>query len=282
MGRRRAGDVARGVGVVTMALTAQQIEARTGKLTASRVACLMTADETKIMDLWREMTGDPTFQPEDLSGVWPVQLGVATEALNLAWFERKHGAVVRQGEVAVDLFHEWAAATLDGWSVQYGCPVECKHVGGREPLERIIERYEPQMQWQMLVTSAEQCALSVIMGADEPVIEFVPHDADYARELLSRAQQFMECVWSRTAPVALPAVAAPVRPTKTYDMTGSNSWASHAATWIETYAAKQAATAAEKEIKLLVPDDAVLCHGHGVSVKRDKAGRLSLRQMEVV
>ena len=72
-------------------LTAEQLKARDGKLTASRVACLMTGDAEKIMNLWREMVGDPSFVADDLSGVWPVQLGSATEMLNLDWYTRRTG-----------------------------------------------------------------------------------------------------------------------------------------------------------------------------------------------
>ena len=62
-----------------MALTQAQLAARDGKLTASRVACLMTGDAERIYALWLEMVGDPSFEPEDLSDVWPVQLGSVTE-----------------------------------------------------------------------------------------------------------------------------------------------------------------------------------------------------------
>lgn len=99
-----------------MALTAAQLTAREGKLTASRVACLMTGDEAKILDLWREMVGDPAHVPEDLNGVWAVRLGELTEPLNLEWYERRTGKpVTRRGEVVVHPIVTWAACTLDGW-----------------------------------------------------------------------------------------------------------------------------------------------------------------------
>jgi hypothetical protein len=95
-------------------LSPAQIEARKGKLTASRVACLMTGDATEIMRLYLEMIGEE--RPENLSDVWPVQLGSATEQLNLDWFERKNRMpVTRRGEVVVHPDYPWAACTLDGW-----------------------------------------------------------------------------------------------------------------------------------------------------------------------
>ena len=73
--------------------------ARKGKLTASRIACLMTGNAAAIMQLYLEMIGEG--EPEDLSAVWPVRLGEATEALNLEWFERRNTILSRHGEVVV-------------------------------------------------------------------------------------------------------------------------------------------------------------------------------------
>lgn len=258
-------------------LTKTQIEARDGKLTASRVACLMNGDEAAIFHLWQEMVGDPGFVPEDLSGVWPVQLGSHTEALNLDWFERKHGAVSRRGEVVL---HEngWAACTLDGWSDQGTYPVECKHVGGREPLETIIARYQPQLHWQMIVCGASKCALSVIMGANEPIIEVIDKDEAYAAELWLRADVFMKCVHALVPPVVQAAVAAPVRAEKAYDYSQNNHWCSEAVTWIANRTASKDFAAAEKTLKGLVPADAARVSGGGLECKRDRAGRLSIRE----
>jgi hypothetical protein len=211
--------------------------------------------------------------------VWAVQLGSTTEGLNLEWYERKYGAITRRGEVVIGQ-HEWMAATLDGWDVLNNCPIEAKHVGGFEKFEAIVARYQPQMQWQMLVTGARECALSVIVGASEPTIERVPFDADYAAELMRRAAAFMQCVRELTPPVQTfsAPVAAPVKPVKIYDMAGNNVWGSEAAVWLEHRVSAKKATSAEKELKSLVPADAARCHGAGVTINRDRAGRLSLRE----
>lgn len=260
-------------------LSPTQLAAREGRLTASRVACLMTGNEQEVLNLWREMVGDPDYVPEDLSAVWPVQLGSTTEGLNLEWYERKYGTISRRGEVVIGQ-HEWMAATLDGWDVVNNCPIEAKHVGGFEKFEVIVSRYQPQMQWQMLVTGARECALSVIMGASEPTIERVPFDAGYAAELMRRAAAFMQCVRELTPPVQTfsAPVAAPVKPVMIYDMSGNNVWGSEAAVWLEHRVSAKKATSAEKELKGLVPADAARCHGHGIEIKRDRAGRLSLRE----
>jgi len=258
-------------------LTPEQLAAREGKLTASRVACLKTGDEAEITALWKEMIGDPSFVPEDFSDNWPMALGSATEQLQLDWFERKHGVAHSRGEVFVGT-PDWQACTLDGWSAQYHCPIECKHVGGREPLATIIDRYQPQMHWQMIVTQATRCILSVIEGANAPVIEFIEKSESYAKELLLRANAFMLCVETLTPPVAQKPVAPPVIPAIEYDMQGRNEWASNAADWLANVNAKKIAENAEKELKALVPADAVRCFGHSVEIKRARNGNLSLRR----
>lgn len=259
-----------------MSLTAAQIEARKGKLTASRVACLMTGDAAAIMRLYREMIGEEI--PEDLSHVWPVRLGEATEQLQLDWYEMQGSPLSRRGEVVVHRRYDWAAATLDGWDDTIGCPIECKHVGGREPLEVIIDRYQPQMQWQMECTGATQCALSVIMGASAPIVEYIERDADYAAEMIKRGQQFISCVRQHIEPVALDPVAAPIDASKFYDMTGHNAWANSAVEWRATKAFSDRCREAEKILKAIVPADAKKCSGHDIQITRDRAGRLSLRE----
>lgn len=259
-----------------MALTAEQLKAREGKLTASRVACLMEGDEAKILNLWRELVGDPAFVPEDYTQVWPVRLGSATEDLHLEWIERKRGKVSRRGDVALHKDHDWAAATLDGWLDSHQCPVECKHVGGFEKLETVIQRYMPQCHWQMLVTGSPQCLFSVIEGAREPVSEFIVLDKQYGDELMARATTFMKYVRSLTPPVDLPEILAPVKAIKEYDYSTNNAFVSAAADWLTNKAAAKAFDDATVTIKDLCPRDAIKVHGGGVVVNRDRANRLKI------
>ena len=44
---------------------------------------IMSPDEAALIRLWKEKRGE--IEPEDLRGNLIVQLGVATEALNLTW-----------------------------------------------------------------------------------------------------------------------------------------------------------------------------------------------------
>jgi predicted phage-related endonuclease len=262
-------------------LSPAQIQARDGKLTASRVACLMTGDERKIMELWREMVGDPGFEPKDLSDVWAVQLGSHTEPLNLDWYERRTGKLLsRRGEVVIHCEHAWAACTLDAWDEDLCAPVEAKHVGGFEKTDAILARYAPQAHWQMIVTGAPKCIFSIIEGAREPIIEVVSRDDGYAAELWARACAFMLCVETLTPPVAIAPAAAPVKAEVSYVMTGNNQWGSEAVTWISTLQAAKDNAAADKALKAMVPPDAAKCTGHGITISRNKAGSLSIRELK--
>ena len=96
-------------------LSPEQVKAREGRMTGIRIGVLMKGDPGPINDLWKEMTDAPDYEPLDYEGVWPVQLGICTESLNLRWAARKYGEISRQGELVLAFDPEWAAVTLDGW-----------------------------------------------------------------------------------------------------------------------------------------------------------------------
>jgi hypothetical protein len=258
-------------------LSPAQIEARKGKLTASRMAPLMTGDAAAILKLYREMLGEES--EADLSHVWPVQLGAATESLNLDWYELRRNPLSRRGEVVAHPRYDWAACTLDAWDDTLACPVEAKHIGGREEFQTVVDRYQPQLQWLMECTTANQCGLSVIVGANPPIVEYIERAPDYAAEMIHRGAQFMDCVARRIVPVHLAPIAGPVVASKNYLMDGSNEWAAAAVTWLTTKGAARDHAEAEKILKELVPPDAKACTGYNVRITRDRAGRLSLREL---
>ena len=65
---------------------------RCGFIGGSDARIIMSPDEAALIRLWKEKRGEA--EPEDLSGNLVVQLGVATEALNLTWYERNTGRAV--------------------------------------------------------------------------------------------------------------------------------------------------------------------------------------------
>ncbi len=266
-----------------MALTPQQQAAREGKLTASRVGVLMGGSERDVLNLWHEMVGDPAYVPVDFDNYWPVQLGIVTENLSLDWYARRTGhPVTRRGEVVIASRAEWAAATLDGWDDFIDEPIECKHVGGRERREVVVGRYQPQFHWIMGVTDRKNICLSVIEGANEPALVSIPLDQTYADELWRRAEVFMKCVENLTPPVDIAPIAPPIIPAKTYDMAASNAWAEQASKWLKHRDAAKSFDKAVSELKALIPADAKIASGHGISASINKKGAVSFTKEDTL
>lgn len=262
-----------------MALTARQIEQRDGKLTASRVGVLMHGDEARIYDLWLEMIGDPAWTPPNFDDNWAVQMGNITESLNLAWYGKKYGKVSRQGDVVTMGKPSWAACTLDGYDVERKIPIECKFSLYKKH-DEVRDWYLPQLHWQMIVLDAKQCAISVIVGGNEPKVEFVEYNEAYGGELWKRANDFWHCVETMTPPVKLAEVAAPVpkEQWRTVSMEGNNAWASNAADWLANKDAAKKFEKAKDEIKLLIEPDVGVATGHGIKVKRAVSGSLTIKE----
>src|ERR1700688_3559874 len=100
-------------------------EDRRSFIGGSDARTIMGADETALLQLWREKRGE--VEPEDLSGNLAVQLGAVTEQLNRQWHERNTGRVVTSVQRRV--FHpvkRWMAATLDGIVEGTGAVFEAK------------------------------------------------------------------------------------------------------------------------------------------------------------
>lgn len=261
-----------------MALTAKQIEAREGKLTASSVGILMRGDAERIYNLWLECIGDPAWVAPDFSDNWAVQMGNATEQLNLDWYEKKYGKVSRQGEVVTMASCAWAACTLDGFDAGRGIPIECKFSLYKKP-DDVRDWYMAQLHWQMAVTGTRQCAISVITGGNEPVVEYIDYNDAYADELWKRARDFWACVQNLTPPVALEAVkpSVPKEQWRTVSMEGNSKWATEAYEWIDNKDSAKRFKDAAEGIKSLIEPDVGIASGHGIKVKRSIDGKLSIK-----
>ena len=86
-----------------------------------------------------------------------------------------------------------------------------------------MERYQPQLQWICEVAGTNQIALSMIFGANEPLVEMIPFAPDYAAEMVKRGEQFMDFVRRRIPPVSIAAVESPVVPIRIVRYVGQQS-----------------------------------------------------------
>jgi predicted phage-related endonuclease len=243
---------------------------------------IMGQDENALIRLWHEKRGE--VGPEDLSGNLIVQLGLATEDLNRAWYERNTGHAITdvQSRVKHPVLR-WMAATLDGVVTGTGAVYEAKFMLPWSFSEAAAaEKYIAQLQHNMWVTNSRTAALSIITGGGKWVEISVAADPLYQHLLLTAEKKFWRCVQFGDTPRLF--AVEPSRPTieaaRSVDMAASNAWAEFAALFCSTRPAFLDHERAKTELKGLMPEDAKEAFGHGVRAKRSKAGAVSFEVLE--
>jgi len=252
---------------------------RDTRVGASFLPALMAGKTDEIMREWQRLTGDPAYMPVNFEDNWPVNLGKYLEPLAVDWHQRKTGQpLTRRGEWVRHPHRDWLGCTLDAWRATTDTVLDAKCVGQWRKLDEVISYYTPQLIVQRDCTGAANASLLIIHGGSEPVEYPVTWTAGYEADVWTRLDEFWDCVTSLTPPCELPAALAPVPAVRTVDMSGSNSWTAEAATWLLNKSAAKDFDAAARELKALVPADAVRCHGGGVEINRNKAGSLSIKE----
>jgi predicted phage-related endonuclease len=243
----------------------------------------MGEDEAALVRLWKEKRGE--VEPDDLSSDLLVQLGTATEQLNLHWYEKNTGQTVT--EVQRQVFHpvhRWMAATLDGRVEATGAVFEAKFMLPWNFLEEAAaEKHMAQLQHNMWVTASRTAVLSIITGGGKWLEMTIPADPLYQHLLLTAERKFWRCVQSGEPP-RLFGVEPPrprIEAVRTVDMSGSNAWAEFASLYRLTRSAALDHDRAKTELKALVPEDAREAAGHGVRAKRSKSGAISFEVLEL-
>ncbi len=246
-------------------------------LGGSDARIIMSSDEGALIRLWKEKRGE--VEPEDLSDNLIVQLGVATETLNRAWYERNTGRAISDVQRWVQhAVHRFLAATLDGFVNDLDAVFEAKFMlPWSFSEEAAAEKPMAQLQHNMWVTNAQSAALSIITGGGKWIEMTIPADALYQHFLVTAERRFWRCV--QTGETPRPYGIEPPRPrveaVRIVDMTESNSWAGFADLFCATRSAFFDHERAKAELKALMPEDAKEATGHGVRAKRSKSGAVS-------
>src|SRR6266478_5118935 len=169
-------------------------------LGGSDARIIMGNDEALLVRLWREKRGE--LEPDDLSTVLIVQLGMVTEDLNRRWYERNTGHAIK--DVQRRVRHpviKWMAATLDGLVEPGGAVFEAKFMlPWTFSEEGAAEKYMPQLQHNMWVTNATTAVLSVITGGGKWVEIAITADSLYQHLLFMAEKKFWRCVESGEQP----------------------------------------------------------------------------------
>jgi hypothetical protein len=140
----------------------------------------------------------------------------------------------------------------------------------------------PQMHWQMECTKSDKCAISIIQGAQEPYVEYINYNKEYADELMARAHRFMNHVWAMSEPVIVePApVYLPYDGMKELNLTTNNAYADAAAKWIANKKGAKEFKEADETIKGLVPHDCKRIYGHFLQAKRARNGSIRITALD--
>jgi predicted phage-related endonuclease len=243
---------------------------------------IMGGDEDALIRLWQEKRGE--IAPADLSGELIVQLGVATEALNCAWYERNSGHRVSQRQYRKT--HPsivWMAATLDGLVEETGAVFEAKFMLPWSFSEQAAaEKHMAQLQHNMLVVGWKSAVLSIITGGGKWVEIEVSADSVYQTALTYAERAFWRAVSAGEPPALFHAEPprARIEAVRIVDMSASNAWGEFAAVFRNTRPAFIEHERSKSELKILVPEDAKEAIGHGLRAKRSKSGAVSFDLLE--
>ena len=262
-------------------LTAEQILKRRDGIGGSDANIIMGGDPAAILHLWEIKTGQA--ESENLSRVLPVQMGTWTEPLNRHWYTLMTGnEVTRAGETETDFDLPWMRCTLDGEVRAEAAIFEAKHVNAFAKIEEVAQKYMPQLHHNMRVCGLHKAVLSVFMGTLKYEHFLVEADPFYTATLIDAEMKFWDCVKTMTPPGEVVQAVSPTLPVqfRTVDMTGSNEWADAAFSWRENKLGASIFENATKALKGSIEFDVGEAFGHGVQIKRSKAGALTIREMK--
>ena len=250
------------------------------------------SDVLRLMDgdwnpLWMEKLGYK--EPDDLSDVFPVQLGIFTEPFNVRMFARDMQVEVQEqvryncmlGEVP-------CRATLDGEFMYRGERVglECKHTSESNTMSKQLERYMPQLQFYMYVSGFSYMYFANIFGNRRYEYVKVARNEEFIQALHPHIKEFWNLVVTETPPpTAFPSLHVPTSMVEINDMvardaTGDNEFMHYADTYIETKQAAKTHANATKQLKAMVATNEREVYTDRLQIKRDKRGALRINVLE--
>ncbi len=238
------------------------------------------------VELYREKVGET--EPEDLSSVFRVQLGLRTENFHAEWFTKTMGYATKDERMMRHhKEHPWMCANLDRWLPDLETFLEMKHSANGVNVGEKARYYMAQLQHYMAVTGVTWCYFSVIRGNDDPQVVVVDRDETYIQELIKMEKAFWWHVENNMEPDIIPihslgraekmVEAIKVDAMRVADMTTNNLWSDLAGKILAHADAAKIYDDAKDELRKLVEDDVAEAYGHGITAKRDKRGRVVIR-----
>ncbi len=244
------------------------------------------SDAVKIMqgkwnELWHVKTGRK--EPEDLSRVLPVQLGILTEDFNISWFEVEWDKEIinKQVEFKKTIRGVPIKGTIDGEVAGSVALIECKHTNSMTNMDKQIEYYMPQIQLYMHLAGLGGCYMSVIFGNWKWESAYVSFDTSYFDAMMDMIAEF----WQTVIDDHEPADSTP-QPTKIdhipvdqmvrRDASTDNAFINAANDYIEAQPYVKSFEAAKKSLKEMVADNEREVYSPILTIKRAKNNTLRI------
>lgn len=233
--------------------------------------------------LWLEKT--ERVQPEDLSNVFAVQLGVATEDFNINWFARDMGVEVTSKQAQYQTRSAQGIplrATLDAEFLLEGSRnvLECKHTYESNTLNKQVANYMPQLQLYMYVAKVPHIYFANIFGNRRYEYCKINFDADYLQSMMVHINEFWSHVLSdKEPPISVTVPSITIDHIALDDMVarcadGDNMFIDQAHQFIETIDAHAMHESAKKTLKAMVANNEREVYSQPLTIRRSKNGAL--------
>ena len=248
------------------------------------------------LDLWLIKTGRK--ESDDLSDNLAVQLGSYTEQFNIDWFSKSliNNRSVSDTQKVFKITWEGIPlkGAVDGMITQDNAVLECKHTYEYNTIQNCLERYMPQIQFYMWLSSSDSCYLSVIFGNRRWESVNVSYDKDYVEKMKVHLVEFWRCVSSDIEPFQGTSVEVPyelgISPISIdnilvdkmirRDANTDNEFISRCHDYIEQEANAKIFDNAKADLKAMVGDDEREVYCDLLTIKRDKRGSLRITKKE--
>lgn len=132
--------------------------------------------------------------PDDLSAVLPVQLGILTESFHLEWLRKKLNLTK---EIMIEQQHfkflqNRIVSTVD--AVYSGNIIEVKHTNERNTLDKAMAYYYPQLQHHMMACGKEEIVFSCLFGNTSHDFCTVYRDEAFIDVYLDRCRDILDLI----------------------------------------------------------------------------------------
>lgn len=255
-----------------------EFEYQIGRFTGSSANIVMNGGEAEWNQHYLIRSGQAEPDPPN----WAMRAGSHMEPLILDWFEEQIGhPISRRGDVVFHPEVKDVCCKLDGYCAALDAIIEAKFLSPHWRKEDFNPAYYPQTTLQRLCTGASRAILLVAQGTSEP-LDF-EHDfhADFAAELMKRADIFLTCLRTLTPPYPMPPAPPPPEKWRTLDIIAEpTNWSAELLMYLQEYDSTAVAAALHEEMgkaaRDLIPDDVGKVLAGGFQLARNRRGNLAI------